>query len=203
MIGGLNPRHVATISSTMSVPLIGNEGASEISRDHESLVTDSAIFVTATLVRGRYFSRTMQFPHQWLVALHSRADGVMQAGPNDSHGSPDRQLLVYLSSKWIEGIIPSFYGTLSNHLIYRLLVRWLLCYCWRCFTVRWVIWTKLHKCLEKRKHSRCLLKFEVFTAVPMKNAVPLDVKLCATCKNWRFRGTYRLHYQDVTVATYC
>jgi hypothetical protein len=38
-------------------------------------------------------------------------------------------------------------------------------------------------------------RFEVFTAVTMKNAVFWDVTPLATCKNRRFGRMYRLHYQ--------
>jgi hypothetical protein len=39
------------------------------------------------------------------------------------------------------------------------------------------------------------VRFEVFTAVTMKNAVLWDVTPCDSCKNRRFRGTKRLHLQ--------
>jgi hypothetical protein len=39
------------------------------------------------------------------------------------------------------------------------------------------------------------VKFEVFTAVTMKNAVFWDVTPCKSCVNRRFGGTYRLHLQ--------
>jgi hypothetical protein len=39
------------------------------------------------------------------------------------------------------------------------------------------------------------VRFEVFTAVTMKNAVLWDVAPCRYCVNRRFRGTYRLHLQ--------
>jgi hypothetical protein len=38
------------------------------------------------------------------------------------------------------------------------------------------------------------VRFEVFTAVTMKNAVFWDVITCGSCKNWRFGGKYRLHH---------
>jgi hypothetical protein len=38
-------------------------------------------------------------------------------------------------------------------------------------------------------------RFEVFTAVIMKNAVFWDVAACTSCVNRRFGGTYRLHLQ--------
>jgi hypothetical protein len=38
-------------------------------------------------------------------------------------------------------------------------------------------------------------KIEVVTAVTMKNAVLWDVMLYGSCKNLRFRGTWRLHHQ--------
>jgi hypothetical protein len=39
------------------------------------------------------------------------------------------------------------------------------------------------------------VRFEVFTAVSMKNAVFWDVAPCRSCVNRRFGGTYRLHLQ--------
>jgi hypothetical protein len=39
------------------------------------------------------------------------------------------------------------------------------------------------------------LRFEVFTAVTMKNAVICDVTPCGCCKNRRFGGTLSLHHQ--------
>jgi hypothetical protein len=36
------------------------------------------------------------------------------------------------------------------------------------------------------------VRFEVFTAVTMKNAVSWDVASCRPCVNRRFGGTYRL-----------
>jgi hypothetical protein len=39
------------------------------------------------------------------------------------------------------------------------------------------------------------LRFEVFTAVTMKNGVLWDVTPCGSCKNRRFRGTWRLLHQ--------
>jgi hypothetical protein len=38
-------------------------------------------------------------------------------------------------------------------------------------------------------HSNPYVRFEVFTAVTMKNGVFWDVTPCGTCKNRRFRGT--------------
>jgi hypothetical protein len=40
-----------------------------------------------------------------------------------------------------------------------------------------------------------LVKFEVFKAVTMKNGVLWDVTPCGSCKNRRFRGTWRLLHQ--------
>jgi hypothetical protein len=40
------------------------------------------------------------------------------------------------------------------------------------------------------------VRFEVFTAVTMKNGVFLDVTPCGSCKNQRFGGTWHLNYQD-------
>jgi hypothetical protein len=39
------------------------------------------------------------------------------------------------------------------------------------------------------------VRFEVFAALTMKNGVCLVVTPCGSCKNRRFGGTYRLHYQ--------
>jgi hypothetical protein len=39
------------------------------------------------------------------------------------------------------------------------------------------------------------LRFEVFTAVIMKNSVFWDVTPCGSCKNRRFGETWRLHHQ--------
>jgi hypothetical protein len=43
--------------------------------------------------------------------------------------------------------------------------------------------------------SQCYVRFEVFTAVTMKNGVFWDVTPRASCKNRRFGGTWRLHHQ--------
>jgi hypothetical protein len=39
------------------------------------------------------------------------------------------------------------------------------------------------------------VRFEVFTAVTMKNCVFWDVTLCSSCKNRRFGGTQSLLHQ--------
>jgi hypothetical protein len=41
----------------------------------------------------------------------------------------------------------------------------------------------------------CYIRFEVFTAVTIKNAVFWDVGPCRSCVNQRFGGTDRLHLQ--------
>jgi hypothetical protein len=38
-------------------------------------------------------------------------------------------------------------------------------------------------------------RFEVFTAMTMKNAVLWDVTPCGSCKNRRFRESWCLHHQ--------
>jgi hypothetical protein len=40
-----------------------------------------------------------------------------------------------------------------------------------------------------------VVRFEVFTAVTMKNGVSWDVTPCGSCNNRRFGGTLRLHHQ--------
>jgi hypothetical protein len=39
------------------------------------------------------------------------------------------------------------------------------------------------------------VRFEVFTAMTVKNVVFWDVALCRSCVNRRFGGTYQLHLQ--------
>jgi hypothetical protein len=43
--------------------------------------------------------------------------------------------------------------------------------------------------------SKCYVRFEVFTAVTVKNAVSWDMTSCGSCKNRRFGGTWRVHHQ--------
>jgi hypothetical protein len=45
------------------------------------------------------------------------------------------------------------------------------------------------------KTSHCV-RFEVFMAVTMKNAIFWDVEPCISCVNRRFEGTYHLHIQS-------
>jgi hypothetical protein len=53
--------------------------------------------------------------------------------------------------------------------------------------------TLKYKVTGLRYKSRgCLERFEVFTAVTMKNGVFWVVTLCGSCKNRRFGGTWRL-----------
>jgi heterodisulfide reductase subunit B len=44
--------------------------------------------------------------------------------------------------------------------------------------------------------TRLLIRFEVFTAVTMKNGVFWVVTTCGSCKNRRFGGTWRLLHPD-------
>jgi hypothetical protein len=44
--------------------------------------------------------------------------------------------------------------------------------------------------------SISFVRFEVFTAVTMKNRVFWDVPPCGSCKNRRFGGTWRLFLQE-------
>jgi hypothetical protein len=46
------------------------------------------------------------------------------------------------------------------------------------------------------KQECSCIRFVVFTAVTMKNAVFLNITQFGFCKNQRFEGTYRLHRQD-------
>jgi hypothetical protein len=46
-----------------------------------------------------------------------------------------------------------------------------------------------------RKTVSIFVRFEVFTAVTMKNAIFWDMTPCTSCMNRRFGGMYRLHLQ--------
>jgi hypothetical protein len=60
---------------------------------------------------------------------------------------------------------------------------------------------KMHLRWERFVQNLCsvqfmnYVRFEVFTAVTMKNAVLWDVAPCRSCVNRRFGGTYRLQLQ--------
>jgi hypothetical protein len=43
--------------------------------------------------------------------------------------------------------------------------------------------------------GQCYVRFEVFTAVAMKNTDVWDVTPCGSRKNQRFGGTFRFHHQ--------
>jgi hypothetical protein len=45
-------------------------------------------------------------------------------------------------------------------------------------------------------YNKSRVRYEVFTAVTMKNAVFWDITPCGSCKNWHFRGMYCLHYHN-------
>jgi hypothetical protein len=49
--------------------------------------------------------------------------------------------------------------------------------------------------IKHKESDTFLLRFEVFTAVTMKNAVFWDVTLFGASKNQRFRGTHCLHHK--------
>jgi hypothetical protein len=53
----------------------------------------------------------------------------------------------------------------------------------------------LQNALAPLSYKIQVVRFEVFTAVTMKNVVFWDVALCRSCVNRRFVGTYRLHLQ--------
>jgi hypothetical protein len=48
---------------------------------------------------------------------------------------------------------------------------------------------------ETALNSKYTVRFEVFTAVTMKNGVFWDVTPCGSCKDRRFGGTWRLLHQ--------
>jgi hypothetical protein len=55
-----------------------------------------------------------------------------------------------------------------------------------------VVGLSVRNCKQK---GNCV-RFEVFTAVTMKNGVFWVVTPCGSCKNRRFGGTWRLHQGD-------
>jgi hypothetical protein len=57
-------------------------------------------------------------------------------------------------------------------------------------TRRNVVWLLTRKSITYK-----YVRFEVFTAVSMKNCVFWDVTPCGSCKNLRFGGTWRLLHQ--------
>jgi hypothetical protein len=55
---------------------------------------------------------------------------------------------------------------------------------------------------NQNRHTRNLVdhvRFEVFTAVTMKNAVFWDVASCRSCVNRLFGGTYHPHLQGIKI----
>jgi hypothetical protein len=50
----------------------------------------------------------------------------------------------------------------------------------------------------QRPDDKYYVRFLLFTAVTMKNAVFWDVAPCGSCKNRRFGGTWRLLHQPST-----
>jgi hypothetical protein len=44
-------------------------------------------------------------------------------------------------------------------------------------------------------NTDCYVRFDVFSAVTMKNGVFWNITLCGSCKNRRFGGTSRLLHQ--------
>jgi hypothetical protein len=61
----------------------------------------------------------------------------------------------------------------------------------------WNLWlsSRIKYGLSLRKTKQVRRRFEVFTAVTMKNAAFWDVAPCRSCVNWRFGGMFRLHIQ--------
>jgi hypothetical protein len=49
---------------------------------------------------------------------------------------------------------------------------------------------------NKVKAEKKRVRFEVFTAVTMKNGGFWDVTPCGSCNDRRFGGTYRIHHQS-------
>jgi hypothetical protein len=53
----------------------------------------------------------------------------------------------------------------------------------------------LYECESVTEKHKLQIRFEVSTAVTIKNAVFWDAVLCRSCVYQRFEGTYRLHLQ--------
>jgi hypothetical protein len=65
-------------------------------------------------------------------------------------------------------------------------------HCLICSALQAVLWSR--PLADSKEVTNCT-RFEVFTAVTVKNAVFWDVTLYGSCKNWHFGGTWRLHHQ--------
>jgi hypothetical protein len=50
-----------------------------------------------------------------------------------------------------------------------------------------------------KQRNLLLVRFELFTAVTIKNTVFWDVRPCGSCKNRRFGGAQCLHHQGDTL----
>jgi hypothetical protein len=69
---------------------------------------------------------------------------------------------------------------------------------WNIFVIAYLRRTRVLYVTEGRVricNSKVNVRFEVFTAVTMKNGVFWDVMPCGSCKNRRFGGTWRLLHQ--------
>jgi hypothetical protein len=92
-------------------------------------------------------------------------------------------------------MLRSYYKTFMTHFTAPLANTFhpIYCYCME-FVCR--------QAVRKEKKIK-IVRFEVFIAVTMKNAVFWDVAPCRSCVNRRFEGTYHLHLQGPqSTATY-
>jgi hypothetical protein len=64
------------------------------------------------------------------------------------------------------------------------------------FTAKWELEICSHRNIQNLEHYTHCVRFEVFTAVTLKNAVFWNVAPCRSCVNRRFGITYRLHLQS-------
>jgi hypothetical protein len=76
---------------------------------------------------------------------------------------------------------------------------------WKCYTfvtltpvscvIKWALCVSKMRSKLSSQRIYWRVRFEVFTAVTIKNAVFWDVALCTSCVNRCFGGNYRLHLQ--------
>jgi hypothetical protein len=86
-----------------------------------------------------------------------------------------------------------------------------MCYCGERLdqpSLRRMSWLASHRrqqckisCFRGGNNDECYVRFEVFTAVTMKNAVFWGVTSCGSCKNRRFGGTNSISSQRASVAS--
>jgi hypothetical protein len=110
---------------------------------------------------------------------------------------------------WVKVRQPEFSANVKQNV--RLALGHNLVFCWaNCAVIemepltcrqsisQFIVKTEQHIIPHAMKTSKPfnVVRFEVFTAVTMKNAVFWDIPKCGSCKNRHFGGTYRHHQGD-------